>query len=59
MHLPPDLVRHAESYDAQAIPRLWGHDFMKIQMLHDMGYTVKGIKIGVGDTGYRRHPLRS
>lgn len=57
MHLPPDLVRHAESYDAQAIPRLWGHDFMKIQMLHDMGYTGKGIKIGVGDTGYRRHPL--
>lgn len=55
--IPGDLVvGDVIQIQAGVLPKLWHKDFHKIQLLHDLGITGKGVKIAINDTGFRSHP---
>lgn len=55
MYLPPYQVN--QILDAMSLSQIlnWGHTYIDIYALHKLGFTGKGIDVGVVDTGVEEH----
>jgi len=55
--IPEDTIVHHDMVFPQSrnVPNLWGMIMLKIYEVHARGYTGKGVKIAVNDTGYTPH----